>query len=416
MAESTAKTDRRRSPGEGSVYETTDRSGWRGAVTWTEPDGRRQRRIVSGETSKLVRAKLDDLRRDLKLGTIAPAGKAATVGEYLATWIVRDRARVRPSTWKGRESHVRVYIIPTLGRLALARLKPSDVERAIAGWIASGRPVTGEERKRGRQSHAPVSPLTARHVRATLRRALADAVRDGLVGRNAAGDARPPYVPHRPVTYLSAPDVRRLLDATAADDYGNVYAVAVSTGLRLGELLGLAWPDVDLPAGPAPDSDHPCTLTVRRSLALAADGGWTLAQPKSARSRRTIPLPGIARDALKRECARQAIARTAAGDAWQDRDKLVFTDIVGRALRPEGVSATFQKARAAAGLPHVAFHALRHSAATLMLAEGVPLAVISEWLGHAGIAITAASYAAVVPALRHEAAAAMDRALNGGAS
>jgi len=411
MNESNAKTDRRRSPGEGSVYETKDRRGWRGAVTWTEPDGRRRRRVVSGDTSKAVRDKLDDLRRELRLGTIAPAGKAETVGDYLTAWIERDRGQVRPSTWKGRETHVRVYLIPTLGRLSLARLGSPDVERAIAGWIAKGRPVTGEDRKRGRQSHRPVSPLTARHVRATLRRALADAVRDGLVGRNAAGDARPPYVAHRPVVYLNAPDVRRLLDATAADEYGNVYALAVSTGLRLGELLGLAWPDVDLPAGPAPDSDYPCTLTVRRSLALAADGGWTLAQPKSARSRRTIPLPALARDALMRERGRQAIARAAAGDAWQDRDGLAFTDAVGRPLRPEGVSAAFQRAREAAGLPHVPFHALRHSAATLMLAEGVPLAVISEWLGHAGIAITAAHYAAVVPALRREAADAMDRAL-----
>ncbi len=403
MGELTAKTERRRSPGEGSVYETKDRRGWRGAVTWTEPDGRRRRRVVSGETSKIVRDKLDDLRRELRLGTIAPAGKAVTVGEYLTAWIDRDRTRVRPSTWKGRETHVRCYLIPTLGRLSLARLGSPDVERAIAGWIASGRPVTGDERKRGRQGHAPVSPLTARHIRATLRRALADAVRDGLVGRNAAGDARPPYVAHRPVAYLDAPLVRRLLEATVADDYGNLYAVAVSTGLRLGEMLGLAWPDVDLVAG---------TLTVRRSLAMARDGGWALAQPKSTRSRRTIPLPGLARDALVRESDRQADARAAAGSAsWQDRDGLVFTDSVGRPLRPEGVSAAFQRAREAAGLPHVPFHALRHSAATLMLAEGVPLAVISEWLGHSGIAITASSYAAIVPALRRDAADAMDRAL-----
>jgi integrase len=413
MAESTAKTERRRSPGEGSVYETKDRRGWRGAVTWTEPDGRRRRRVVQGETSKIVRDKLDNLRRELQLGTIAPAGKAVTVGEYLTAWIERDRARVRPSTWKGRETHVRVYLVPTLGRLSLVRLQSPDVEKAIAGWIASGRPVTGEERKRGRQSHKPVAPLTARHVRATLRRALADAVRDGLVGRNAAGDAHPPYVAHRPVVYLSAPDVRRLLDATGADEYGNVYALAVSTGLRLGELLGLAWPDVSLAAE---DSDDPSTLTVRRSLALTAAGGWALAQPKSARSRRTIPLPALARGALVREQARQAIARTAASDAWQDRENLVFTDALGRALRPEGVSMAFQRAREAVGLPHVPFHALRHSAATLMLAEGVPLAVISEWLGHAGIAITAAHYAAVVPALRREAADAMDRALEGDAS
>jgi integrase len=204
------------------------------------------------------------------------------------------------------------------------------------------------------------------------------------------------------VSYLSAPDVRVLLSVTQDDLYGPVYAVAASTGLRLGELLGLAWTDLDGLAG---------TLTVRRSLAAAQGGGWKLAEPKSARSRRTIPLPKRAREALSLQRARQGAAKEVVGDAWQDRDGLVFTDSVGRPIRPGAVSSAFQKARAAAGLPAVTFHDLRHSAATLMLAEGVPLAVISEWLGHAGIAITASHYAAVVPALRRDAADAMDRAL-----
>ena len=401
MAESTATKTRRRSAGEGSVYEAPD-GRWRGAVTWTEPDGKRSRRIVSAPTSALARDKLDDLRRELRLGTIAPAGKALTVADYLTSWLERDSARVRPATSRGRETHVRCYLTPALGRLALVRLKPTDVERALAGFMADGRPKTADDRKRGRQSHPPTSPLTARHVRATLRRALADAVRDGLVSRNAAGDARPPYVAHRPVVYLTAPDVRRLLEATADDEHGPLYALAVSTGLRLGELLGLSWPDIDMDAG---------TLTVRRSLARAQGGGWALAQPKSTRSRRTIPLPAVARDALRRQRVRQDAARTAAGSAWQDRDGLAFTDAIGRPLGPGGVSAAFQRGREAAGVPRVRFHDLRHSAATLMLAGGVPLAVISEWLGHSGIAITAAHYAAVVPQLRREAADAMDRAL-----
>jgi integrase len=144
---------------------------------------------------------------------------------------------------------------------------------------------------------------------------------------------------------------------------------------------------------------------------MARNGGWELAQPKSSRSRRTIPLPAVARAALTHQRERQDAARIAAGTAWQDRYGLVFTDAVGRPLRPEGVSAAFQHAREAAGLPALPFHGLRHSAATMMLAEGVPLAVISEWLGHAGIAITAASYAAIVPQLRLEGRDAMDRAL-----
>ena len=301
--------------------------------------------------------------------------------------------------------HVRCYLTPTLGRLPLARLTPAEVERTLAGFLTSGRPQRPEKRTRGRQNAGGISPLTVRHIRATLRRALADAVRDGLVGRNAAADARPVYVPHRPVSYLEAPHVRHLLDATEADEYGPLYTLAVSTGLRLGELLGLGWADIDLSAG---------TLTVRRSLALAREGGWALSQPKSTRSRRTIPLPALARDALGRQRERQDAVREVAGSAWQDQDGLVFTDAIGRALHPHVVSAAFQRARDAAGLPRVRFHDLRHSAATLMLAEGVPLAVISEWLGHAGIAITAAHYAAVVPELRRDAADAMDRAIGSG--
>ncbi len=424
MADATSSKSRHRSPGEGSVYPVDDDGHrWRGALTWTEPDGTRHRRVVQGQTSKDAREKLDKLRDELRLGTIAPAGRGITVGEYLADWIEREKAHVRPSTWRSREMHVRCYLVPTLGRRALSRLSPADVERALARFLQSGRPVLPNERRLGRRPkdpnkrppeaetagavklpkrHEPVSALTARHVRATLRIALAAAVREGRLGRNVAADARPPYVAHRPVTYLNAADVRKLLDATHGHPYGPLYALAASTGLRLGELLGLAWSDVDLEAA---------TLTVRRSLAVAHDGGWQLAAPKSARSRRTIPLPSIAREALTRRQTTQEGEREAAGSAWQDRDDLIFTDALGRAMRPEGVSAAFQKTRAAAGLPAVRFHDLRHSAATLMLAEGVPLAVISEWLGHAGIAITAQHYAAVVPQLRQEAADAMDRAL-----
>jgi integrase len=179
----------------------------------------------------------------------------------------------------------------------------------------------------------------------------------------------------------------------------------VSTGLRLGELLGLGWSDVDLTAG---------TLSVRRSMARTADGGAALAETKTATSRRTIPLPGLAVDALRSQQDRQDAAREAAGSAWQDRDGLVFTDAVGRPLRGTHVAYTFRKARSAAGLPAVRFHDLRHSAATLLLAEGVPLAVVSDLLGHSTITVTAAHYAAVVPELRREAADAMDRAIGGG--
>ena len=401
MPQSTARRARRRSPGEGSVYKVDGGRRWRGAVTWTESDGTRRRRVISGRTSEEARDKLDKLRRELHLGAVMPKGHAPTVAGYLAEWIERNRSRVRPSTWAVREQHVRLWLSPALGKITIARLSSADVERALSDFLQRGRPQT-EAGKSPRKPRRLVSPMTIRHVRSTLRMALADAERDGLVGRNAASRARPPRVPSATIAYLSATDVRRLLDATHEDEYGPLYAVAVSTGLRLGELLGLSRADIDLDSG---------SLAVRRSMALRADGSYALAEPKTPKSQRTIPLPLSAAHALRRQRDRQDAARAAAGSAWQDRDGLVFTDAVGRPLLGPRVSYSFQRAREAAGLPQVRFHDLRHSAATLMLAEGVPLAVISEWLGHSGIAITAAHYAAVVPALRREAADAMDRAL-----
>ena len=157
----------------------------------------------------------------------------------------------------------------------------------------------------------------------------------------------------------------------AEDALGPLYALAVSTGLRRGELVGLRWSDVKEGA-----------LSVQRSVARDDAGGWSASDTKSRRSRRTLPLPAIARNALDRQRKRQAAAKLAAGTAWQDRAGLVFTDAVGRPLLPEYVSHAFATARTAAGLPTATLHQLRHTAATFLLARRRPLVVISEWLGH----------------------------------
>lgn len=388
---------RRRSAGEGSVYFVPARNRWVGALSWTEPDGSRRRRVVSGRTSAEARDALDALRRELRSGTLTDGSRRLTVAEWLTSWLERDRSRVRPSTHRGRDMHVRVYLIPALGRIPLHRLTAADVERALQSFMAAGRPTSRSNR--GRPTRA-ISAQSARHIRATLRRALNEAGKAGLVGRNAASDAAPPRLDHRPVAYLSAADIRRLHDATEAHEHGPLYRLLVSTGLRQGEALALRWSDME-------DG----TLAVRRSLSMTADGGYADAEPKSAKSRRTIPLPRQAREALDTQTTRAAAMRERAGSDWQDTVGRIFTDAIGRPLSPHLVSTEFQRQRRAAGIPKVRLHDLRHSAATLLLAEGVPLAVISDWLGHAGIAVTMQHYAAVVPELRHEAAEAMDRAL-----
>ena len=405
---SAGRRERRRSPGEGSVYKVEGGRRWRGAVRWTEADGTQRRRVVSGRTQAEARAAVDALRRELHLGTPVPKGRAPTVAEYLAEWIERNRARVRPSTWLVREQHVRLWLVPALGRIALVRLTSTDVERALAAFLKSGRPVTAAEAaKSARPPRRAVSPRTVFHIRTTLRIALNDARREGLVARNAAGDARPPRVPYTPIAYLSAEQAARLVESTRDHEYGPIYALAVSTGLRQGELLALSWPDVDFNAG---------TLTVRRSLARTAEGSYALGETKTPQSRRTIPLGATARVALRRQQARQATLRLAAGPTWQDpaeKDGLVFADAVGRPLNPPHVTYALKKTLAAAGLPAVRFHDLRHSAATLLLAEGVPLAVISAVLGHTSISVTSTFYAAVLPKAEREAMAALDHALSG---
>ena len=389
MSEATTPAPkRRRSRGDGALYRAAD-GRWHGAIIATDPTtGARHRHAVSGKTMAIAKDRLAELRRQIA-ATGRPTSKT-TLGEFLGPWIEHEARRVRASTWRGRELHVRTYIIPALGRIPLVDLRPSDVERWTDGIVARGR-----------------SGLTARHVRQTLRRALADAERDGLIARNVASLARPPRMVRSAIHVLTAAETTRLLAGTDDDECGPLYAVAATTGLRQGEILGLAWPDVEL-EGPAP------TLTVRRALARSPTG-WELAEPKTARSRRTLELGSTAARALRRQRTRQKEARLAAGELWQDREGLVFTDPLGRPLTGRDVTRRFSAALARLGLPHVRFHDLRHGVASLLLAQGVPLKLVSEQLGHSTLTITADIYSHLDREQRRQAADAIERAIGGGA-
>ena len=372
---------RRRSYGSGSVYRAAD-GRWRGATTVTDPaTGARVRRVVSGATATDTRQKLDRLR------AVAIPSTTMHTADWLAAWLPTTRLRLAPATFRSYAAAARA-IGPLIGDVPLGSLTPTDVERMTAAMIAAGNAAS-----------------TAANNRKILRVALRQAIRDGLVVRNVAAEARPPRtVPYQSRT-LTAPEARRLIAATVDDELGALWAVLVSTGLRQGEALGLAWRDVTAD-----------TLTVRQALARGWDGRPTLGVPKSDRSRRTIALPAVARDALERQRARQEAARDTAGSAWQDRAGLVFTDALGRPWNGRLITPALHVALARAGLPEIRCHDLRHTCATLQLAAGVPLATISRMLGHSSLAITANVYAAVTPDLRREAADAMDRALNGGKS
>ena len=336
MAGYSSTSSRRRSPGEGSVYRNGDR--WRGAVTWTEPDGStHRRRVVSGATSGEARDKLDALRRELHLATIAP-GRSVTVAEYLAGWVERDRARVRPATWRERSLHVRLYLTPALGRTALARLSPQDVERALAAFMASGAPGLSAGRRR------PVSPS----LRATRGpRCGSHSPMPCAMGSWRA--TRPPTParltsriapwPTSPLPTCGACSTRPRTPRT-----GRSMPSPHRPGSDSASCSASAGPTLTWRPGPSPCGD---------SMALAAAGGWELADPKSARSRRTIPLrPGGRRAAPP---ARPAGPRPRGGRLRLAGVRTRLRRCARPPLRPDRVSHAFTRARTAAGLPRSGF-------------------------------------------------------------
>jgi integrase len=377
----------RRGRGEGSIFPY--RGGYRAVLTWIDASGRRRQRTAQAPTAAEARRRLLELRSAAERGELTPT--RVTVGDWLRRWLEAIRPQVRPSTWRGYEALVRVHLIPALGRIELRKLAPSDVERLTAAMIEAGN-----------------APRTAAHARVVLRRALADAQRDGLIARNPAALARPPYVATRALVagrdYLEPADLRRLMTAAMLHPYGPLIVVLASTGLRLGEALGLAWADVDLDAG---------RLTVRRTLGRTSGGGFGLVEPKTRKSRRTLDLPRVAVTALRRQAELQATWRAEIGAAWTNDEDLVFTDRLGEPLRQWNVHHALRGILAAAGLPPVSVHALRRSCAVALLAGGASLFQVSRQLGHSGVGITEAHYAGLAAELRREAATALDRVLGG---
>jgi integrase len=369
---------RRAVTGAGSVYRTKD-GRYRGALLISDPlTGQRKRRVVSGRTEREAQAKLDDLR------AVHRPSSTMRTGDLLAHWLPTTRQSIAPSTYRGYASVVGT-ITEHIGHIPLDRLTATDVETMTRTITASGR-----------------APRTAGLARKVLRVALRYAIRERLVSTNVAKDAKPPkatrYVP-RPLT----PDeARRLIDGTRDDDDGPLWTMLLTTGLRLGEAAGLSWADV------TPDS-----IRVRQSMSRDWSGRMALGSPKSERSRRRVPLSKDAREALERRRARQAKDRANAGTAWQGAaDDLVFTDSIGRPIVVKTAAARLHAATDRLGLPRCRVHDLRHTAASLMIARGVPLTTISRVLGHSTIAITFDTYSTLAEEVEQAAADAMDEALS----
>jgi integrase len=382
----------KRANGEGSVRYDKDRKRWEGRVTVRLENGKPIRRKVTGATKAEVRKRMQEVADAAEEGREV-LRRTLTVGTFLQDWLDNVLpGTVAAATEAQYRQLARLYVLPHLGRKHLKTLQPRDVTLMLRAMEKQG-----------------LSSNSRRLARAVLRRALRYAEVNGYVTRNVAALADAPRVEAKEGKALTAEQARQLLASLKANRLEAAVTVALSLGLRRGELLGLSWRDVDLESTPA-------TLTVRQALNRTGTG-LVLKQPKTRESRRTIHLPAPTVAALKRHRAKQAEERLKVGDLWQpapDDADLVFRTEIGTAIDPNNFGRAVRQLCKDAGLPGTwSPHALRHSAASLLLAQGVPLKVVSELLGHSSIRVTADVYSHLIDDAKTEAADAMATALWG---
>jgi len=403
---------KKRGQREGSIYKRGD-GRWCAGINLGWRNGKRHRKWFYGKTREAVQQQLTAALRNHQLGfNVAP--ERQTVGQFLERWLVDCvEPTTRPRTLDSYSDTVRLHLVPALGKVPLNKLGPQHVLAFIKEKLAPRPcPQCGGTGKLSRDSKEPVecrackgkgavqlSPRSVQYMHSVLTRALNRAVKWDLVPRNVCTLVAPPRVPRHRVEPLSPDDARHLLEAVKDQQNEALYSVAMALGLRKGEALGLRWPDIDLDAA---------TLTVCHQL--QARRGKHLTEPKSDRSRRTLPLPEFAVKALRAHRARQFQARLVAGSRWQDTGH-VFTTSVGTPMDGSRVSKHFRRALATAGLPHKRFHDLRHTAASLLLAQGVHPRVVMETLGHSQIGVTMNTYSHVLPVLQRDAAEKMNALL-----
>ncbi len=326
-------------------------------------------------------------KREMDLGVfVEPA--AISVSEYLKRWL-RDAARPRVSarTADGYEALLKRHIFPRIGYMRLDKIQPLDIQGVYGEMLV-----------------AKLSAIVVRHTHAALHTALKQAVKWGLLSRNPSDFVELPKVPHKDRRVLSADEASRFLKAAETMPHGLIFEFALLTGMRPEEYLALRWSDIDFKR---------CTARVQRAL-VRHKKSVTFEEPKTARSRRTVYLPGPLVERLRAHKRRQAVERIKLGEAWAPFD-LVFCSVEGTPLSVPNITYRyFRPILDAAELPRIRLYDLRHSCATLLLIAEENPKVVSERLGHSTIVLTLDTYSHVLPTLQQGASTRLEKLLYSG--
>ena len=374
---------RKRGNGEGSISKRED-GRYMARYTVHTAKGPK-RKTVYGRTRKEASDKLAKALSKCVEGIVYDE-ENVTVEEYLDKWLKGSvRGSVRQSTYDRDSNLIDNHVKPILGRIKLKKLSPAHVQGFYRDRLDTG-----------------LSSSTVHKIHAILHKALAQAVRWHMVPRNVTEAVKPPKPTPKEMRSLSPEEASKLLRVTHGGRFEALYVLAVTTGMRQGELLALRWQDVDLESA---------VLSVRRTL--TRDGGRiVIGEPKTKRSRRSIHLTPQATGALRRHLERQLREIEVLGDSYDDQG-LIFTTDTGAPINPSNLrQRSFKPLLKRAELPHVRFHDLRHTCATLLLTRGTHPKFVQELLGHATVAITLDTYSHVIPSMGDQTARAMQDAIS----
>ncbi|WP_406094720.1 tyrosine-type recombinase/integrase [Kitasatospora purpeofusca] len=399
---------RSRANGDGTVYQRKD-GRWEAAGYVLAVGDTRKRVRVYGTTRKEALAKLTEKTATSNRG-VPMVSVHDSLAAFLTYWLENVAVhQLRENTHTRYTACVNRYLIPGLGKKKLAKLAAKDIRtwlnelrtvcQCCARGIDAGRKPDAQADHRprccaiGKCCRKQLSPLTLAYIHSVLKSALEHAVREEEIPRNVARNVRTGTPRPRRFEPLTADEARIFLSAAQSHRLHALFELALRTGLRKGELLGLRWEDLDLAGG---------TASIRRTLQRTSTGGLTTLPTKTLSSERRIALPTPCLRSLRDHRDQQTREREKAGRGWKESGQ-VFTRPDGHPIEPATLTRHFKALLCRAGLRQIRFHDLRHSTATLLLEQGVELVVIKEILGHAHIGVTATVYAHVRLRLQRDA-------------
>lgn len=362
----------KRANNEGTIFKRGER--WRAQVT---VDGKRL--SYTGKTKEECAQWLRKMRGQVERG-MTYRGAQTPLSEFFGEWLTAIKSSLRENSWEYYRYAIANYLDPGLGRFKLKDLKASHIQHFYNSLI-----------ERGTGAHTVIK------LHAILHKAMAYAVSMGTIGYNPATAAVPPRNPHSEMAIYDESQVASLLAAARGTRLEALLHLAVTTGMRQMELLGLMWTDLDWTKR---------SISVQRQL--TRDGGF--ASPKTRFGIRIIAIGDRTLDVLREHMERQNTERIVYEHRWKETG-LVFTSLVGGAMNPRNLIRDFRKIQDGAGLPKIRFHDLRHTAASLMLNKGISPLIVSRRLGHSRPSITLDIYGHLIPSLQEEAARMIDEIL-----